>query len=245
MRIIQIFIFFTVLGGIHSPSTVLAQQMDTMNFKMNRISFQTGLFHYFFDKAPILNINYLYPESTLNNPFRGFFISSIGIQYKRRLNKKSALSLEYLSFRNSYTKHLDDFESGDFFNLPPPLVYQRLFSTVTINYLRIQKISSKIDFTYGIGINYRNGVETIIISKGVFDLHLESSRKNDLGINTFVSIDYTPIPWLTLYSKFDFLGLFYLHDKKSVERFKSYSKMPNYYPSRFDLSFRLGIGVNF
>lgn len=240
MRIIQFFTFLILLGG-----SVSAQQFDTTSLKMNSISIQVGLFHYFFDKAPILNTSYLHSESTFKHPFKGFFISSVGIKYRRKFNKKNALELEWFSFRNAYKKHLDNFVSSDFFNLPPPLVYQRVFSTFTINYLRIKKVSPKIDFTYGGGINYRNGIEMVIINKGIFDIHVESSKKSDLGINTFIGIDYTPIPWLTLYSKLDFLGLFYLHDKKSLERFNMYSKMPNYYPSRFDLSFRLGIGVNF
>lgn len=232
-------------GVFFAPSISFCQVSDSSKLKMNRVSIETGPFHYFFDNAPILNVNYQYNKHSLSNPFKGLFLGSIGIKYKRRINIESALSFEMISFRNNYKKHIEHFPDGDFFNPPKPLVFQRLFTTITINYIRIARISQNLDLNFGAGLNFRNGYERILVNKNGFSNHSEGSVKNDLGLNAFGGIDYTPIPWFTFYSKIDFMGLVYLNDKENIERLGNYSKMPDYYPSRFDLSLRFGIGVNF
>ena len=63
--------------GIVIPITSFAQN--------NRLAIQTGLFHYFFDKTPVLNTNYLDKQ---RKPFSGLFYNSLGIQYQRKINKK-------------------------------------------------------------------------------------------------------------------------------------------------------------
>ena len=246
MKTFNQIVIILVLGVFFAPSTLFSQIRDSSKIKKNRISIQTGLFHYFFDKAPILNINH---RETLLGPRKGPFnqllINSVGLTYLRKFNKNESLSLDLMYFDQVYYKHIVEFPYTSTYNLPESKVYDRRFTTLNVNYSRIKKITNTVDFIYGGGINYRHGSESIIVVKMGHGIHLEASFKNDFGLNTFAGIDYTPIPWLTLYSKIDFMGLVYLHDKKNIERLGNYSSMPNHYPSRFDLSLRFGIGVNF
>ena len=246
MRKITI-LLIVALRFIYSPSATFCQSNGSTIYKKNRISLQTGLFHYFFDGAPILNVNYR--ESSQGEPRTGVFnqllISSIGLRYDRSLNKQSRVGIEVTSFRNTYWKHSVTFPDGDFYNPPVPLVYFRSFLTLNIDYLRVIFSSSDFNFITGGGLCYRRGPESIIVNKGLFGPLLESSTKNDIGLNVFGGIEYSPIDWFTIYSKIDFMGLVYLHDKENIKELRSYGNMPNYYPSRFDLSWRFGVGINF
>lgn len=244
MRILQILMI--TLGVVYSPSVIFSQSGETSEIKKNRVSIQTGLFHYFFDKAPILNVNYReFQGEPRTGVFNQLFISSVGIRYHRSLNKQNKLGVEIMSFRNTYWKHSTIFPNGDFSDPPVPLVYYRRFLTINIDYSRVIFSLPKINLNVGGGISYRRGGETIIVNKGLFGPHLTGSTKNDIGLNIFGGIEYNPLEWFTIYSKIDFMGLIYLHDKKSIKEIRSYSKMPSHYPSRFDLSLRLGVGVNF
>lgn len=245
MRLHNIIIILLILGVLFAPSISFSQTEDSSKVKMNRVSIQTGLFHYFFDNAPILNVNYLRPKNNSFDPFRGLLFNSTGIKYSHKINRKNSISIEVNSFRNTYSKHSIEFPKTDTYNSPKAKVYERRFVTLNVSYSRIKKFTNTVNFIYGGGVNYRHGTESIIVNKGYIGIHLEGSRKNDFGLNAFTGIDYTPIPWLTLYSKIDFLGLVYLHDKENIERLGNYSNMPDHYPSRFDLSLRFGIGVNF
>lgn len=243
-------IIIVALGVFFIPSVSFGQKSDSTKMKMNRISLQTGLFHYFFDKSPILNLNHReFAGKPRSGLFHQLFISSLGVQYERKINTKNTLSFEFISFRNVYWKH------GDTYPIEDALVHERFFSTFNINYSRNISFLKKFDFIYGGGLNYRHGRETIIITRHpiaywqgewVYELIVDGSLKNDFGLNTFVGIDYSPLKWLSLYTRVDFMSLVYINDKEAVKRFEeNYNNVPSHFPSRFDLSFRLGIGVNF
>jgi len=88
-----------------TPSIIFGQNK-------NRISLQSGLFHAFFDGTPIVNsepINQskrIQTRAILSNVFHGVLNDSRGISYQRVLNKKSALSIEYMFFNAGYLNHL-------------------------------------------------------------------------------------------------------------------------------------------
>ncbi len=237
-------ILIILLGLFFTPSVLFSQITDTSKIKMNRISLQTGLFHYFFDGAPILNINHReFAGEPRQGIFSQLFINSIGLQYNRKINNKNALSVEFMSFWNRYYIHSDSLSN---YFLDEAIVFGRFFSTVNISYSRIQNLSTKFDLIYGGGVNYRNGRETILLGRSWIELQLISSSKNDFGLNAFAGIDYTPLKWLTLYTRIDFMTLVYINDKEAIKRFKeNYNNVPSHFPSRYDLSLRFGIGVNF
>jgi hypothetical protein len=226
-----------LLGVLCAPGIIFAQTK-------NRISFQTGLVHCFFDGSPIMNFRY---PSTAHKPFNGLLLNSLGISYQRKIGLQNFLNLEYNSFRESYRKHSNTYP------ITEPLVYQRLFSTVKINFIRTIKVTDRWQFLYGGGICYRGGSEVIIVNRGIlgyhngnpiYELNLVNVSRNDLGLNVFGGIEYTPRTWLTFYSKIDFFGLVYINPTDSQEKLKNVYDSPQY-PSRYDLSLKFGIGFNF
>jgi hypothetical protein len=226
-----------LLGVIFIPSILFAQPK-------NRITLQTGLFHCFFDGSPLMNINY---QNKAKKPFNGLLINSLGILYNRKIKEKNFIGLEYNSFREEYDKHLNKYPSEE------PIVDNRLFFTITLNYGRILPLGKQVNFIYGGGVNFRSGSEAIIISRGIigvwngmtiYELVEENLIRNDFGLNTFIGIDYTPLKWLTLSTKINFLGIVYVNDKDGMREMREVYHSPQF-PSRYDLSFNFGIGFNF
>lgn len=208
---------------------------------------QTGLFHNFFDDSPIMNTDY---PNNAKKPFNGLLINSVGIQYERKIHRNGVLMIGYESFRESYDKH------SNMYPIKEPIVGNRFFSTFRINYYRFIPFKPNLNFIYGGGINFRHGSEEIIITRGVigyfnndpnipiYELMVENLIRNDPGLNVFAGIDYTPINWLTLSAKIDFLSSIRINDKDGMEEMKEAYDSPQF-PTRYDLSFNLGVGFNF
>lgn len=224
--------FHLLILGVVCTSSILFGQTN------HRISIQTGLFHHFFDGSPILNLNY---QNKLKKPFNGLLINSQGLNYAFRLNAKSAVSLDCLYFFEQYTKNIREANKNS--------AFQRGFLTFTLNYERKLKMNSLLNFVYGSGVSYRYGREVIIVNffisgNGQKDFFVEASQRSDMGINLFSGIEYTPTKRITLFGKIDFLGFVYRNATFAKKEFKEVYDAPQY-PSRFDLSLRLGIGYNF
>lgn len=221
-----------ILGTIF-PSILFSQSN-------NRLSIQTGLFHSFFDESPILNTNY---RNEVAKPFNGLFYNSLGLQYMRKLNTKSTLSIEYMNYYEGY--------ENIFPNLLKNTVFSRSYNTFNITYERNLPFS-KFTLTYGGGLNYRQGMESIVVNYGLYsftnntyhELLLETRILNDIGLNLRAGIEYTPLPWLTLFTKFDLIGFLYLNSKQAIEEIQQDYNYKNY-PHRLDLSWRFGLGFNF
>ena len=218
-----------------APNHLTAQQYR------HQIALQTGLFHYFFDKSPILNVNY---PNTYRTPnlFNGLLINSFAINYTFRLTEKSNLSFEYSSFRINYSKYQRVFEKH-------PVIGERTFSTFTLNYVREKEITKRFLFLYGGGINYRHGLEGIILTHypmadGGNELIYAVVLRKDIGLNTFAGIKYNFSNHFFFYSKVDLLGTVYFHDQKGKQKMDEIFNSPQF-PSRFDSSLKLGIGVQF
>ena len=211
--------------GILIPSIIFCQK--------NRISIYTGLFHEYFDGSPMLNVNYHSEE-------RGFLkdrlYNSYGIEYLRKFNPKSQISIGVSGivqgWRYMYSNNITN------------VISLRKFFTVNVNYERILPLFNKINFTYGGGINYRRGVESVLVWYYYSEASSVSRGLNDFGLNVRTGIEYTPLKWLTLYTKFNFIGFVYFDHRETIKDLQDvygYKK----YPHPFDLSWRFGIGFNF
>ncbi|MEX1191694.1 MAG: hypothetical protein WED10_12480 [Brumimicrobium sp.] len=237
--------FYAFLFGLFCTSGFALGQTK------NRITVQTGLFHYYFDQAPILNVNY--QSDAGSNPFNGLLLNSLGIKYTRNINTNSFFSVEYNMFEEQYVKHYKTYP------LKEPMVGNRGFSTYNVSYGRILPLNNQFNFVYGGGVNYRRGLEVIIVSNHPLGGSLSGNSeyntplmessvvtvvRNDIGINAFGGIEYTPLKWLTLSTKIDLLGFIYINDKEKTRKMKEVYDSPQY-PTRFDLSFNLGLGFNF
>lgn len=195
--------FFFILLGACASNSIFAQDN-------NRLSIQTGLFHCFFDKSPILNVNYL---NKSEKPFRGLLYNSLGLQYLRKINQLNFVSVEYMMYYETYQNVHP--------NLLKNVVRLRNYNSFNVTYERNLPIKSNLSFTYGSGVNCRFGYESIVVNYGYFgylngwEPLIEVREVGDVGINLRTGIEYSPLKWLTLYSKFDLIGFVYIHDKKA------------------------------
>ncbi|PKR80606.1 hypothetical protein CW751_09540 [Brumimicrobium salinarum] len=225
---------FILLVGLLASTITIAQK--------NRISIYSGLFHNYFDGSPMLNVNYHSDEWGF---FKNRFFSSFGIAYQRKLNSKSSIYID-VDYRTNEWKHI-------FPNLETNAVQARENVTANLGYKRNFMLSKKFNFIYGGGINFRRGHESILVSYGKFigtDFYHSNSvsrNVNDFGLNIRTGIEYTPVKWLTLYSKFNLIGFFFLDDRETIDLLQRDYEGYGYseYPHRFDLSWRFGVGFNF
>ena len=94
--------------GVYAPSVLFSQEN-------NRISLQTGLFHCFFDGSAIINsqptnqAKRIYNHKILSNLLNGIVNDSRGINYQRKINSFSNISLEYMNYATDYyfTENID------------------------------------------------------------------------------------------------------------------------------------------
>ncbi len=227
MRVVKLII----LGALFAPSIVFCQPK-------NSVSIQTGLMHCFFDGSPLMNTKY---SSKAIKPFNGVLINSVGIRVERKFRTNNSISIDFMNFFEGYTKTVKELKKNQ--------VSDRLFNTATINYNRIVSKNDKLSFVFGGGLNYRFGQEIVVVNYGYFsNLGYESlnevAKRSDFGLNVTGGIGFSPIKWMTLYSKIDFLSFVYMNDKQAHEKLKNVYGM-NGFPSRFDLSLKLGISFNF
>jgi hypothetical protein len=243
MKLIKI-LFITL--GAYVPSVLLSQNN-------NRISLQTGLFHSFFDGSAIVNSEPTNPTKRiknykiLSNLLQGILNDSRGINYQRKINSKFSLSIEYMTLIAGY-------EYNQVFNNNnvKPVIVGRNLKYINLSFLKIIQLSEKFDFSYGSGFNYLWGHESLYhytLYSGWGEPRFYGYDRKDFGINLRTGIEYTPIKRITLFTNVDFLGITYLGaedlDGNNVAKFyKDKFDLKNI-PSRYDLSWRFGIGFNF
>lgn len=218
----------------------------------NRIAIQTGLFHATFDNTPLFNNKRTIENSRIRYPsgyFGGYLNESLGIIYERKIINNSSLSLEYMSQRAWFRNDMNAFTTND----KGPYLVSKMIKKINIGYNRRIRLSSKIDFMYGAGVDYIWGQEAVYLYSSPGDWWYYSDfrriNRNDLGFNIRTGIEFSPIKRITLYTNFDFLGIAFLN-AKDLEGNDSFSFFKekygiDYLPSRWDISWQFGIGFNF
>lgn len=227
----KVTIVIMILGTI-VPSIIFSQK--------NRISIYTGLFHEYFDGSPMLNTNY---HSEGSGFLADRFYNSYGIEYIRKLNSKSQISIEVSGIARGWRYMYPNYTTN--------VVSGRKFFTVNTTYERWLQISDKFNFTYGGGINYRRGSESVVVSYYIFNANNGLSHSNavsrmlnDIGLNIRTGIEYTPLKWLTLYTKLNLIGFVYFDHRETIDQLQNVYGYEDY-PNWFDLSWRFGVGFNF
>lgn len=220
-----------ILGALCAPSIVFAQAK-------NRISIQTGLMHCFFDGSPLINIKY---QTKTEKPFNGVLINSVGLDFTRKIVPKYSLSIEAMYFFEEYRKN--------YTNHNVKVVGDRGFMTFNIKANKIQKLNPKWNVVYGAGLGFRLGHESVLINFGqIAPGYWESSviniKRSDIGSNVFGGLEYKIFDYLSVFSKLDFLGFIYLNDKNAKKKLEETYNIYGF-PSRFDLSLKMGVGFNF
>lgn len=217
MKIPFLFAFTLVMNIGHSQSK-------------NAISIQSGVFHSYFDRTPLMNFNYTSRDQGL---FHGIFLGSNGLRYSYDLNKKSSISLEATRLGSSYKKYRYEHQFGD--------IGSRVLNTFGINYNRNVALTEKAQFQFGAGISYRNGnvyQYTVPSPSSYAHTHYESN----FGLSTFLGFRYYLNQTFSMYSLLDFRSVVYYVNHEELNANPQFH--PGY-PNRFDLSLKVGLSVHF
>jgi hypothetical protein len=217
MKILFLFVFTLVMNMGHSQSK-------------HSISIQSGLFHSYFDRTPLMNFNYTSRDQGL---FHGVFLGSNGLRYSYDLNKKSSISLEATRLGSSYKKYRYEHQFGD--------IGSRVLNTFGINYNRNVALTEKAQFQYGAGISYRNGIVyqyTVPSPSSYTHTHYESN----FGLSTFLGFRYYLNQTFSMYSLLDLRSVLYFVNHEELNANPQFH--PGY-PNRFDLSLKVGLSIHF
>lgn len=191
----------------------------------NRISIQTGTLHCFFDGSNVKTQN-----------------TSFGVQYQGRTKRQHNYSLEFMHyyhpFENSYNSGL--YLSGNLRN-----------ADLNMTFLGSRSIGENFQFSFGAGPSMRMSyyeLDSIVIPFNLVDGDYYYAIQLKGGINGRIGLEYQPVKWLTIYSHVNLCHYFMvqkvLFDNPTL--FDQGNKLQaRTFPSRFDLSLRFGVGINF
>ena len=204
----------------------------------NQVSIQTGLFHNFLDGAPMMNIGqYRTP--------RNIFLESYGLQYQRKLNTTQYLAINLSGYAN-YCVWLNEKDSKQ-------MLSSRTFATLGGTFSNSKLLSQKIDLKYGGGIDFRMMIYSLdgysVVSPLPFSENYYEGTQFQLGTHGQISLNFTPLTWLTLYAQlrsecYVFSNYSGISEYSQFMNDFTYKKRLNF-PSRVDLSLRFGMGINF
>lgn len=245
----ELTIWLLIILGFTYPRIINAQN--------NRLSIQTGLFHEYFDKFPLLNREVIKTNSKFNwkaphSYFGGYLNESLGFQYQRRVIDNHFIGIEYMSLHaGKMIKNMSPSNVG-------PEIQSKFIYKVNLLYTFKLKIKEKFNINFTGGFDYIWGRETVYLFTtspgGWNEPHFTTIFRNDYGVNLRLGFEYSPLKWLTLYTDFDFLGIFYLRKISSkdppkflpaTKEFFKENYNVNNLPSRWDISWQFGIGFNF
>lgn len=240
MKLVLFSLLFCFLKG-----NLLAQR--------NSFRYQTGLAHCFFDGTPIVNSadKVIFGESQYLNRSNGF-------QYQRILDNSTRLQVDMLTYNHYYRTY-------NFENLPavpdsilfPMLTFlSRQYFDMQFCFLRNEAINKALSFQYGLGPTFRLAdykyAPPITAEPGpgpILETPTSSMYPFDIGANARAEIAYTPVKWLTFFSQVNFVSLFFRFEDPfflTNAPLKPATKpLQLNFPSRFDLSLRFGVGINF
>lgn len=215
MKIPFLFAFTLVMNIGHSQSK-------------HAISIQSGLFHSYFDRTPLMNFNYTSRDQGI---FHGVFLGSNGLSYSYALNKKSSISIEATRLARYYEKYRYNYQMGD--------VARRVLNTFCLKYNRNVALTEKTQFIYGAGVSYRYGFEEVHYGSAPFHYTYQPNQFN-LGLTTVAGLQFQLNKRFSIYSILD-LRTIILNMDSSFKNPRLYSN----YPNRFDLSLKVGLSFHF
>jgi hypothetical protein len=235
-------VILTALLGIIVPSNALFAQK-------NRISLQQGMFNYFFDmdiplynkeKTTNLFNNWRYPP----DHFGGHFNDYLGVQYKRIINDKSSVSVEYMHYSGVYQPLYTNWTSG-------PRIKNEKRTKLNLSYYRTVQIKNKWHYNYGAGVNTQWGQDVwyLLSTWGGLEPHYMYYKRNDFGLNIRTGFEYSPIRQLTFFSYIDFHSTLFLSYQSdgTEDKYGDFLKEhgDEIKASKNVLSLNFGIGYNF
>lgn len=212
--------------------------------QLNSLRFQSGLVHCFFDGTPLING---YPKNYHESQL---LYTSFGLEYQRNLKNQIRLQADLSYFVHMYrfydkTIVINGVSDSNFIDI------QRVFADLQFSFLRNKSLNKTLAFQYGIG-------PTLRIGSYLYDSDVINTVPNtvdpgmsclDIGMNSKAELAYTPVKWLTLFSQVNLAGMLFrvgspFGPTPSPIKLSTKPLQMNF-PSRFDLSLRVGVGINF
>jgi hypothetical protein len=191
----------------------------------DRLSFQAGTLHCFFDGSQVKAKN-----------------TSYGLQFQGKTKRQHTYSLELMHYyhtcENSYNSGL--YLSGNLRNVD-----------LNVSFLGLRPISDNFQFRFGAGPSMRIShyeLDSIVLPFHLIDGDYYYAIQLKGGINGRIALEYQPVKGITLFSQLNLCHYFMvqkvLFDNPAL--FDQGNKIQaRTFPSRFDLSLRFGVGFNF
>lgn len=209
----------------------------------NSLRFQSGLVHCSFDDIPLFNLkNANYDESQFLN-------ASFGVQYQRILKNQIKLQTDFLWYAHTF-KTVD---RVILFDNQPRNIYEtksKFYTDLQFCFLKSTPLHKTMAFNYGLGPVLRFASYTYYEPQVIPSCFGPPTTNSlDVGINARAEIAYSPVKWLIIFSQLNFIGFMYRFDNpfgsKPEPLILNDSPLQLNFPSRFDLSLRFGVGINF
>lgn len=212
--------------------------------QLNSLRFQSGLVHCFFDGTPLING---YPKNYHESQL---LYKSFGLEYQRILKNQIRLQADLSYFVHMYRFYdkmivINGVSDSSFIDI------HRVFADLQFSFLRNKSLNKTLAFQYGIG-------PTLRIGSYLYDSQDINTVPNteypgmsclDIGMNSKAELAYTPVKWLTLFSQVNLAGMLFRvgspFDPTPSPLKLSSKPLQMSFPSRFDLSLRVGVGINF
>lgn len=207
------------------------------NTYKNRLSFQTGLFHYSFDESRLMN------TGELKYPPNGIFNASFSAAYQHQLPTQRWISIEMQRYQASYIYRSD---------------VATVFRTVhrqnidlNATFITTKALQPKLNLCYGAGPGIRFATyesDSLAVDPETLYWTSRSLDQFQIGANGRFGLEYTPFKWLTLFSQLQMAAYVYARNVSFSSKFEvePYFKPTKFnVPSRFDLALRFGVGINF
>ena len=232
----KLFFIIALLGNLF-PNNALCQK--------NKVEIQVAPIHTFFYDTPLIAEKTA--SNTLTNRINKRIHESWHLKYSFSLNAKSNLSFDFALFVTEYKTQFYFLDVID-----PQISFQK-WITFGLCYSRFKPINDKLSYNYGVGFNYRKGIESIDLKRisigpvenGINEIISYTGYKKDFGANIFLGLYHQIAKSMFVTTKLNFLTFFYVSDKDYIQAMKSdYYNSPQF-PSRFDLSLNFGLGFNF
>lgn len=191
----------------------------------DRISFQTGTLHCFFDGSKVKAQN-----------------TSFGLQYQGKTKRQYTYSLEFMHYyhpcENSYNSGL--YLRGNLRNID-----------FNLSFLGLRSIGENFQFRFGAGPSMRMSyyeLDSIVLPFNLVEGDFYYGIQLKGGVNGRLALEYQPVKGLTIFTQLN-LCHYFMVQKALFDNpilFDQGNKLQaRSFPSRFDLSLRFGVGFNF
>ncbi|MEY5001051.1 MAG: hypothetical protein RLZZ211_1087 [Bacteroidota bacterium] len=216
-------------------STTFAQQ--------NSLRLQSGLVHCSFDGTPMFNMK------GENHSENQFLYASFGLGYQRKFANQIKMQTDLSVYGHSF-QTVDRMQIFDDHTYPIYSFMAKSFSDLQFCFLKTIPVSKAVSFQYGLGPTLRWAYYDYSPPVSIPScLGPDAINSLDIGANVRAEIAYTPVKWLTVFSQVNLVGFAYRFQSpfEADLQYLLLNSRPLQlnFPSRFDLSLRVGVGINF